>query len=262
MGVPHFGHFIWLHGWPAVCGTFSPQLGHTHSPPGPPARGPPILPPRPPAKPPPAPRPDAPPRPRPKPIPEPLGIVFLLWPIQRRRPPQPGMQNACLVSLPSRKAARTSSTGPQTNPNTRTPEETNAASSGAEIAPQIRTSAPSVRNSPARASTPVWVSTRSSRWRSRPLATSMSRTLPAASNTGETRPCQCAIATLIQRRGVHVVCRRRQATLPMGIPVGGCLGFLQNAGTSRQYASQNAMPGLPSQWKCSHPSSLSWTTST
>jgi len=197
MEVPHFGHFIWLHGCPAVCGAFPPQLGHTQSPPGPPAWGPPILPPRPPPRPPPPPAPPPRPPPRPIPIPEPLGIVSLPSPNRRRLPPQPGIQNVGLASSPSRKAARTSSIGPQTKPRTRTPDETNAASNGAEIAPQIKTSAPSFRNSPARARTSVRASGRSSRWCSRPFPMSIIRTLPAVSNTGETRPCQLGIATLI-----------------------------------------------------------------
>ena len=116
-----------------MCGTLSPHLGQTHWPPGPAADGPPILP----HPPPPAPRP---PPPRPEPIPKPLGMT--LPPCRRRHPWQPGITNVRLASSPFKKAPNTSSTVPHVKPITRTPAETNRASMGAEIAPQITVSTP------------------------------------------------------------------------------------------------------------------------
>jgi hypothetical protein len=98
------------------------------------------------------------------------------------------MQNSGRAASPLRNAVITFSTGPQRNPATRTPEETSRASKGAEIAPQIRTFAPSFRNSLARAARSVRLKLRSSRRTSLPFSTSMSNTLAATSNTGEMRP--------------------------------------------------------------------------
>ena len=61
-------------------------------------------------------------------------------------------------------------------------------SSDAEIAPQMRTFAPNRRNSAARDGRSVRSKLRSSRRTSRLFSMSISRTLPATSNTGETRP--------------------------------------------------------------------------
>lgn len=58
MRVPHWGHFFWAHGSPAMCGSRCPHAGQTHSPPGPAALGPPMRPGlRPAPRPPPAPQP-------------------------------------------------------------------------------------------------------------------------------------------------------------------------------------------------------------
>jgi hypothetical protein len=183
MVAPHFGHATRLHGCPKACGSLSPHFGQTQVPPGPAADGPPILPRRPP--------------PAPIPIPQPLGIMYLpVWPRRCRQGRQPGIENSGLAIFPLRYAATSSSTGPHRNAITWTPDEISQVSSGAEIAPQMRTSACILRNSPARAMKSSWLKLRDSRRTSRPFSRSMSRMLPAVSNTGEMRPWCCGIASL------------------------------------------------------------------
>ena len=140
----------------------------------------------------------------PNPIPKPLGIMSLLVrPRRFRQPPHPGMQNSGFATSPFKKAAMSSSTGPQRNPITWTPDETSMASSGAEIAPQTRTPAPNPRNSLAREGRSVRLKLRSSRRTSRLFSKSMRSTLPATSNTGETRPSYCEIASFTLWRRAH-----------------------------------------------------------
>ena len=100
------------------------------------------------------------------------------------------MRKPLSVSLPSRNAFRTSSTWPQIWGMTRIPAELTAISSGREIAPQISTSTPHLANSPARRAGSVKINDHSARPVSRPSASSITSRCAAASNTGETRPCQ------------------------------------------------------------------------
>jgi hypothetical protein len=79
-------------------------------------------------------------------------MFLLVCPKRCRQARQPGIKNLGFPISPFKKAARTSSTGPHKNPITWTPDEISKASSGAEIAPQRRTSASNFRNSSARAS--------------------------------------------------------------------------------------------------------------
>jgi len=118
---------------------------------------------------------------------------------RRRQPQQPGIKNAPSVNCPFMKAARTSSTRPQVKGRTCTPADASAASNGSEIAPQISTSAPNWATCLARRRGSVAVSDPSLRRSSCPSATSTRSRLPATSNTGDTRPFHCGIATFINR---------------------------------------------------------------
>lgn len=130
---------------------------------------------------------------------------------RRRLPQQPGIRNASSANCPARYACSTSSTDPQICGITCTPAAVNIASNGHETAPQIKNSTPSplihlvltaisgssILASARRDSTPSSISTTMSR-----LATS---------STGDTRPFQIGIPTLI----TVTACRRR-ANPPAG----------------------------------------------
>ena len=122
---------------------FSPHFGQTQEPPGPAAKGPPILP---------APRTlasalrHAAPPPRPAPIPR--SSRHNVFSFSRRRLWQPGIDEypICQFAIQDKQPS-TSSTLPQVKPITCTPEAINLASTGAEIAPQMRVPAPKLKNS-------------------------------------------------------------------------------------------------------------------
>jgi hypothetical protein len=125
---------------------------------------------------------------------------------RRRCPQQPGITNACSVSLPDTNALSTSSTGPQVCGMTSTPADNSMASSGREIAPQISTSAPDSATRRARGPSSGSSTICSVRQTSRPFSISTSSRRLAASKTGEILPSEIGIAVLMIDKGLQELC--------------------------------------------------------